>query len=96
MKLIDECWAMIPARSGSKTIKNKNIKKINNKPLIYYSLKFAKDLKFFDKIIFSSDSSKYLKLASKYGRFISTKEINLPLQIKHQITKFLRISYLIM
>ena len=69
MKLIDECWAMIPARSGSKTIKNKNIKKINNKPLIYYSLKFAKDLKFFDKIIFSSDSSKYLKLASKYGRF---------------------------
>ena len=69
MKLINECWVMIPARSGSKTIKNKNIKKINKKPLIYYSLKFAKDLKFFDKIIFSSDSSSYLKLASKYGKF---------------------------
>ena len=36
MKLINECWVMIPARSGSKTIKNKNIKKINNLPLIKY------------------------------------------------------------
>ena len=32
---------IIPARSGSKGIKNKNIIKINNKPLIYYSIKFA-------------------------------------------------------
>ena len=26
MKFVNECWAMVPARSGSKTIKNKNIK----------------------------------------------------------------------
>ena len=26
---LDEFWAMIPARSGSKTIKNKNIRKVN-------------------------------------------------------------------
>tara|TARA_B100002051_G_C16736043_1_gene641257 strand:- start:2530 stop:3249 length:720 start_codon:yes stop_codon:yes gene_type:complete len=69
MKILNECWALIPARSGSKTIKNKNIKKIDNKPLIYYSLNFAKNIKFFDKIIFSSDSNKYLKMASKYGKF---------------------------
>lgn len=69
MKFVNECWALIPARSGSKTIKNKNIKKINNKPLIYFSLKFAKELKFFKKIIFTSDSSKYLKIASQYGKF---------------------------
>jgi CMP-N,N'-diacetyllegionaminic acid synthase len=69
MKLINECWAMIPARSGSKTIKDKNIKLINKKPLIYYTLNFAKKIKYFKKIIFSSDSEKYLKIASKFGKF---------------------------
>ena len=51
---------LIPARSGSKTIKNKNIVKINNKELFYYSIRFSKKLKFIKKIIFSSDSSNYL------------------------------------
>ena len=69
MKLANECWALIPARSRSKTIKNKNIKKLNKKPLIYYSLALAKKCKFFKKIIFSSDSKTYLKIASKYGKF---------------------------
>ena len=46
---------LIPARSGSQGIKNKNIKKFNNKPLIYYSINFAKSLEFVDKIIFSTD-----------------------------------------
>ena len=36
--------AIITARSGSSGIKNKNIKMINNKPLIYYTIKFAKNL----------------------------------------------------
>ena len=58
---------IIPARSGSKTIKNKNIYKFKNKELIYYSIKFANSLRFLNKIIFSSDSNKYLKIAQKYG-----------------------------
>ena len=49
MKLIDECWAFIPARSGSKTIKNKNIRPINKKPLIFYTLDFAKKIVFLRK-----------------------------------------------
>lgn len=69
MKFVNECWVMIPARSGSKTIKNKNIRLINKKPLIYYTLNFAKKIKYFNKIIFSSDSKKYLKIASKVGKF---------------------------
>ena len=69
MKLIDECWAFIPARSGSKTIKNKNIRLINKKPLIFYTLDFAKKNSLFKKIIFSSDSERYLKIASEYGKF---------------------------
>ena len=69
MKLINECWVMIPARAGSKTIKDKKIKRINNKPLIYFTLSFAKKIKDFKKIIFSSDSKKYLNIASKFGKF---------------------------
>ncbi len=58
---------IIPARSGSKGIKNKNITLIKNKPLFLYSLEFAKKLSFVKKIIFSTDSKKYLSIARKYG-----------------------------
>ena len=58
---------IIPARSGSKTIKNKNIYKLKKKELIYYSIKFANSLSFLSKIIFSSDSKNYLRIAQKYG-----------------------------
>ena len=61
-------WVFIPARSGSKSIKNKNIKKINGKPLIYYTLLIAKKLKRVKKIVFSSDSQYYLNIASKYAK----------------------------
>ncbi len=58
---------IIPARSGSKTIKDKNILKFKRKELIYYSIKFAKSLKFINKTIFSSDSLNYINIAKKYG-----------------------------
>ena len=43
--------AIIPARSGSKRIKNKNITKFYGKPLIFYTIKTAIKSKLFDKII---------------------------------------------
>ena len=64
---MSKCLCIIPARSGSKRIKNKNIKIFNKKPLIFYTIKFAQKLKFIDEIIFSSDSIHYLRLAKKYG-----------------------------
>ena len=36
---------IIPARANSKRLVNKNIKKINNQPLIYWSLNFASKIK---------------------------------------------------
>ena len=63
----NQTWVFIPARAGSKKIKNKNIKKLNGFPLIYYSLNTAKKLKFIKKIVFSSDSAKYHKIANKYA-----------------------------
>ena len=47
----------IPARSGSKRIKNKNVRKINGKPLIYWTIKYAKKyIKDNEDIVVSSDS----------------------------------------
>ena len=67
----NQFWDFIPARSGSKTIINKNIKKLNGYPLIYYTLKTSKKLKFIKKIVFSSDSKKYHNLAKKYAKIES-------------------------
>lgn len=77
---------IIPARSGSKGIKNKNITLIKNKPLFLYSLEFAKKLSFVKKIIFSTDSKKYLSIARKYGyNFNSVRPKNLSLDTTETI-----------
>jgi CMP-N,N'-diacetyllegionaminic acid synthase len=54
--------ALIPVRSGSKRLKNKNIKILGNKYLFQWSLNIAKKISFFSKIIVSSDSKKILKI----------------------------------
>jgi pseudaminic acid cytidylyltransferase len=59
--------AIIPARIGSKRIKQKNIKIFKGKPLIYYSINAAKKSKVFDKILVSTDSEKIGEIARKYG-----------------------------
>ncbi|MEH6305215.1 acylneuraminate cytidylyltransferase family protein [Olivibacter sp. CPCC 100613] len=59
-------YAIIPARSGSKGLPNKNIKLLNGIPLIAYSIKFAQALGC-DKVICSTDSEEYAAIAIKYG-----------------------------
>lgn len=59
--------ALIPARKGSERIKNKNIVNLFGKPLIAHAIKSAKKTNLFDKIIVSTDSIKYGKIAKKYG-----------------------------
>ena len=54
-------------RSESKGVKNKNIKLINGKPLMYYTIKQAIKSKIFDHIVVSTDSKKILKRAKLYG-----------------------------
>ena len=75
--LMEKVWAIIPARSGSKGLKNKNIIKINHKPLIYYTIKSALKTKKFEKVLFLTDSIKYAKIAKSYGAeipFIRSKK----------------------
>ena len=59
--------AVIPARGGSKRIKNKNIKNFCGKPIIAYSIQAAKKSKLFSRIIVSTDSNRIAKIAKKYG-----------------------------
>ena len=57
--------AIIPARGGSKRIKNKNLKLFCGKPLIYYPIKAIKESNLFSKIHISSDSNKILNYCNK-------------------------------
>ncbi|WP_108063721.1 acylneuraminate cytidylyltransferase family protein [Poseidonibacter lekithochrous] len=47
--------AIIPARGGSKGIPKKNIKRLNNKPLIQYSIDIAKKSQYIDSVVVSTD-----------------------------------------
>ena len=57
-----EILGIIPARSGSQTVKNKNIKLINRRYLIDYTIERAKQSKLLTDIVASTDSVKYAKL----------------------------------
>lgn len=59
--------AIIPARSGSKSVPHKNIRDIAGKPMMAYSIEHAKQSKYIDRVIVSTDSEEYAKIAVKYG-----------------------------
>jgi CMP-N-acetylneuraminic acid synthetase len=59
-------YALIPARSGSKGVPDKNIRQIGGHPLLAYSISFAKKLRF-DRIVVSTDSARYRDIALNYG-----------------------------
>ena len=64
--------AIIAARSGSKSIKDKNLSIINGKTLLYWIIKKALKSKYLDKVYVSTDSKKYQKLSKKYGAYCPT------------------------
>ncbi len=61
----DKIIAIIPARGGSKRIKNKNLINFFGKPIINYSLDLAIKSKIFDNIFVSTDSKKVIKIVKK-------------------------------
>ena len=71
---------IVPARIGSKGLKFKNLRKVNNKPLVYWPIKALKKSKYIDKIIVSTDSNKIRKLSKSYGAevpFIRPKNLSM-------------------
>lgn len=67
---LKETWCIIPARGGSKGIPLKNILPLNGKPLIGYSIEYARTCKAVDRIIVSTDSGAIAEVAREYGAFI--------------------------
>lgn len=59
--------AIIPARSGSKSVVDKNVKLLAGYPLIAYSIAAAKASAEIDRVIVSTDSESYQEIASSFG-----------------------------
>jgi len=56
---------IIPARGGSKRLPRKNIKPLNGKPLVFYTIDSVIKSKIFDKVIFTSDDDEILSVVSE-------------------------------
>ena len=59
--------AVIPARSGSKGLPDKNIRPVNGKPLLAYTIEAALESGCFDTVHVSTDSERYAEIARQYG-----------------------------
>lgn len=59
---------LIPARAGSKGLPHKNVKLLNNKPLIAYSIEFAlENIKMGDELCISTDDESVIEISEKLG-----------------------------
>lgn len=59
--------AFIPVRGGSKSIPLKNIKLLNEKPLVYWTAKAAQESKYIDKVIIATDSEEIKNTVLSFG-----------------------------
>lgn len=75
----DQVLAVIPARSGSKGVIDKNIKPLCGHPLLAFSVAAAKKAQNIGRVIISSDSQEYMAIAKMYGAeapFVRPAEIS--------------------
>ena len=59
--------AIVPARSGSKGLKNKNVLVFNGKPLLAWTIEAAQKVDEIDEVLLSTDSEHYAKIGKRYG-----------------------------
>lgn len=90
--------AIIPARSGSKRLKNKNIKLFCGKPLISYSIKESKKSFLIDKAIVTTDSLRIANLSKKFGievpflrpKKLSKDDVSSEAVVEHSLRYFIK------
>jgi len=91
----------IPARGGSKGIPRKNIKLLNNKPLIAYTIESAISSNLFEYVIVSTDDEEIANISEKFGAkipFLRPKELALDTTttddvLSHDIPLLLSLGY---
>lgn len=66
--------AIIPARAGSKGLKNKNIIDLCGKPLMAYAIEAALKSEVFSRVIVSTDSERYAEIAKDYGAEVMMRD----------------------
>ncbi len=59
--------AIIPARGGSKRLPGKNILDLAGKPLIAWTIEAARQSRFIDKVVVSTDDKVIMQISLKYG-----------------------------
>lgn len=92
-----EVLAVIPARSGSKSVKDKNIREIAGKPMIAYSIEHGLASKKINRVIVSTDSERYADIARQYGAEVPflrpaeyAKDDSLDLEVFEHALQFLK------
>jgi N-acylneuraminate cytidylyltransferase len=68
--MADKFLGIIPARSGSKGLPNKNIKLLKGKPLLAWTIEEALSSKYLEQVIVSTDSSEIAQIAINYGALV--------------------------
>jgi CMP-N,N'-diacetyllegionaminic acid synthase len=63
----DQVLALIPARSGSKSIPHKNIREFAGKPLLAHSIEQARACPAVQRVVVSTDSEEYAQIARSFG-----------------------------
>ena len=59
--------ALIPARSVSERVKDKNVRPLAGHPLLAYAIAAARQAGIFDRVVCSTDSGKIAEVAQRYG-----------------------------
>lgn len=89
-ELMDEVVAIIPARSGSKSVSDKNIRLLAGKPLLAYSIAASRLTSNIDRVIVSTDSQGYANIARESGAevpFLRPMEISGDMSTDYQLIK---------
>jgi len=87
--------AIVPARGDSKTVPRKNIRLLNGKPLIYYTIKEAQASKYVPRVLVSTEDREIAEIAKGYGAEVIPRPVELAqddtpsLPVYQQVIKYL-------
>ena len=96
--------ALIPARKGSKAIRNKNLKLFKKKPLVSWSISAALKSKYIDEVVVSTDCAVIKKISKKYGakvpftrpKSLATDKSETISVVLHTLSKLEKYDYIVL